>query len=101
MLPLAACRQESGACDAGAKLGQFRSLGRRSFNRSLELLVGLSFSVMTRGPQQQLTALPVKFGTAPCLMVLFRDCEGFIDEPKPGQSSSSLAMDRGQQAEMV
>ena len=101
MPPIAACRQESGACDVRAKLGQFRSLGRRNFNRSLELLVGLSFSVITGGQQQQLTALPVKLGIAPALIVSFRDGYGFINEPKPIQSSSGVAMEHGPQSKMV
>jgi hypothetical protein len=99
--PLAACRQESGAYKARAKLGQFRSLGRRNFNRSLELLVGLSFSVITGRQQQQLTALPVKLGITPALIVLFRNGYGFIDEPKSVQSSSGVAMEHGPQSKMV
>ena len=99
--PLAACRQEFGACDARAKLGQFRSLGRRNFNRSLELLVGPSFSVMTGGQQQQLTALPVKLGITSALIVLSRNGYRFINEPKPVQSSSGAAMEHGPQSKMV
>ena len=76
-------------------------MDRRKFNRNLELLVRLSFCIITRCPYQQLTALPVKFGTTPCLMVRFRDFEGFIDELKPGNRLSSLAMQRSQQSEMV
>ena len=101
MLPLAACCLKLGASDAGAKLEQLRSLGSRSFNRSLELPVGLSFGARTRCQQQQFAALPVKLRIAPCLIVCICDSEGFVDKPKPVGSPSGLAMERSPQSQMV